>query len=89
LSEKEKEETEKKKREGSRKGKQYVSNTDGAKQARKKAAALPLKGYDDLSVGDVEKKAGGLSKDEIQTLLDYEKQHKNRKTLVQALEHKL
>jgi hypothetical protein len=88
MSEEEKEETEEKKREGSKQGKQYVSNTDEAKQARKEAAALPLQNYDDLSVEDVEKKAGGLSKDDIEDLLDYEKQHKNRKTLVEALERK-
>src|SRR5215203_558550 len=89
MSEEEKEETERKKREGSKQGQQYVSNTDGARQARKEAAALPLKGYDDLGVEEVEKQAKGLSKYEIQDLLDYEKQHKNRKTLVEALDRKL
>ena len=89
MSEKEQKETEKKKREGSKKGQQYVSNTQEAKQARKEAAALPLKNYDDLSVEDVEKKATGLSKDDIEDLLDYEKQHKNRKTLVVVLNRKL
>ena len=89
MSEAEKEETERKKREGSKQGQQYVSNTDEAKQARKEASALPLKDYDDLGVEEVEKKAKGLSKDEIQNLFDYEKQHKNRKTLVEALDRKL
>ena len=89
MSEEEKEETEKRKREGSKKGQQHVSNTDEAKQARKEAAALPLKDYEDLGVEEIEKKAKGLSKDEIQDLLDYEKQHKNRKTLVEALDRKL
>jgi hypothetical protein len=89
MSEEEKEETEKRKREGSKKGQQYVSNTDEAKQARKEAAALPLDDYDDLGVQEVEKKAKGLSKDDIRDLLDYEKQHKNRKSLVEALYRKL
>jgi len=89
MSEEEREETEQKKREGSKKGQQYVSNTQEAKQARKEAAALPLEGYDDLGVEDMKKKAKGLSKDDIQDLLDYEKQHKNRKTLVEALDRKL
>jgi len=40
-------------------------------------------------VEEVEKQAKGLSKNEIQDLLDYEKQHKNRKTLVEALDRKL
>lgn len=89
MSEEEKEETEEKKREGSKRDQQYVPNTQEAKQARKEAAALPLKNYDGLSVEDVEKKAGGLSKDDIEDLLDYEKQHKNRKTLVEALNRRL
>ena len=88
MSEEEKEETEQKKREGSKQGQQYVSNTNEAKQARK-GATLPLKDYDDLGVKEVEQKAKGLSQDEIQDLLDYEKQHKNRKTLVEALDRKL
>ena len=88
MNEEEKEETERKKREGSKQGQQYVSNTDEAKHARKDAA-LPLKGYDDLDVKEVQKKAKGLSKGEIQDLLDYEKQHKNRKTLVEALDRAL
>ena len=88
MSEEEKEETESKKREGSKQGQQYVANTDEARQARKEAA-LPLNDYDDLGVEEVEKKAQGLSKKEIQDLLDYEKQHKNRKTLVEALDRKL
>jgi hypothetical protein len=90
MSEEEKEETERKKREGSKTGQQYVvSNTDAAKKTRKEAATSPLKDYDDLGVEEVEKKAKGLSKDKIQELLDYEKQHKNRKTLVEALDRKL
>jgi hypothetical protein len=89
MSEEEKEETEKKKREGSKQGRQYVQNTDEAKQARKEAADLPLNDYDDLSVGEVEKKIKGLSKDDIETLLDYEKEHENRKTLVETLEGRL
>jgi hypothetical protein len=88
MSEEEKEETERKKREGSKQGQQYVANTDEAKQARKQATP-PLNDYDDLGVEEVEKKAKGLSKDEVQDLLDYEKQHKNRKTLVEALNRKL
>jgi hypothetical protein len=89
MSEEEKDETERKKREGSKQGQQYVANTGEARQARKQAAAPLLNDYDDLGVEEVEKKAQGLSKDEIRDLLDYEKQHKNRKTLVEALDSKL
>ena len=87
MSEEEKEETEQKKREGSKQGQQHVSNTDEAKQARKDAQ-VPLKNYDDLSVEEIEKKIQGLSKDDVKKVRDYEKKNKNRKTLLQTLDGK-
>ena len=87
MSEKEKKETEQKKREGSKKGRQYVSNTDEAKQARKDAQ-VPLKNYDDLSVDEVEKKIQGLSRDDVEAVRDYEKKNANRKTLLDTLDNK-
>jgi hypothetical protein len=89
MSDEEKRETENKKREGSRQVQQHVANTDEAKQARKGSQAPPLRNYDDLSVQDVESKAQGLSKEEVRELLDYEKRHKNRKTLVESLSRKV
>ena len=85
MSEEEKRETDRKKREGSKKDQQHVSNTDEARKARKDAQ-VPLKGYDDLSVEEVEKKIQGLSKDEIKEVRDYEENNKNRKTLLEALD---
>jgi hypothetical protein len=89
MSDEEKRETENKKREGSRQGQQHVANTDEAKQARKGSQAPPLKDYDGLSVEEVEKKAQGFSKREVRELLDYEKRHKNRKTLIESLDSKV
>lgn len=83
MSEEEKEE--RKKREGSKKGQQYVSNTTEAKQARKDAQ-VPINNYDDLSVEEVKKEIQGLSKDQIKALRDYEKNNKNRKTLLETLD---
>ncbi len=89
MSEEEKQQTEQKKREGSRQGQQYVDNTEEAQQARREAQKdLPLNDYDDLSVDDVKTKAQGLSSKETEVLLAYEKQHENRKTLVEHLEGK-
>jgi hypothetical protein len=88
MSEEEKRETEKKKHEGSKRGEQHVANTEEARQARKGSQASPLKGYDDLSVEDVEKKVQGLSKEEIGEVRDYEKRHKNRKSLIESLDRK-
>jgi hypothetical protein len=89
MSEEEKEETEKKKREGSKKGQQYVSNTEGAKQARKGAQVPPIEGFDELNVGEVEKKLGDLSEDELREVRDYEKDNANRKTLLEQIDRKL
>ena len=89
MSEEEKEVTEQKKGEGSKKGQQYVSNTEEAKEARKNAKEVPINGYDDLSVGEIEKKIKGLSKDEIKTVRSYEKNNKNRKTLLEKIDGKL
>lgn len=84
MSEDEKQETEEKKREGSKQGQQYVSNTDEARQARKDAQ-VPLKNYDDLTVEEIEKKLQGLSRDEVEAVRDYEKKNANRKTLLETL----
>ena len=90
MNEDEKRETDRRKREGSRRGEQYVENTEEAKQARQEAhESLPLNGYDDLNVEEVEKKAQGLSNEEIEYVLAYERQHENRKTLVTKLERRL
>jgi hypothetical protein len=89
MSEEEKEETEREKREGSKQGQQYVSNTDEAKKARTNARDLPLNDYDELSVEEVGKKLKSLSRDDIEAVRSYEKDHKNRKTLLERIESKL
>ena len=90
MTEGEKRETERRKREGSRQGQQYVNNTEDAKHARKEAREdLPLNGYDDLSVEEVKTKTRGISKEDIKDILAYEKRHENRKSLVEYLERGL
>jgi hypothetical protein len=58
------------------------------RQARKGSQVPPLKNYNDLSVEDIVKKAKGLSEKEIRQVRDYEKRHKNRKTLIESLDRK-
>ncbi len=90
MSEEEQRETEQKKREGSRQGQQHVENTKEAKQARDQAQRdLPLNGYDQLNVGEIRSKIKGLSNNEVEEILAYEKHHENRKTLVESLENRL
>ena len=89
MSGEEKRETENKKREGSKRGEQHVANTEEARQARKGSQAPPLVGYDDLSGEAVDKKVKRLAKEEIREVRDYEKRHKNRKTLMESLNRKV
>ena len=91
MSEEEKRETDRKKREASKKGQQYVSNTEEAKRARKgsQKGDEPIDGYDEMSVEDVKGKLDDLSKVKVQAILDYEKENRNRKTLVEQLERKV
>jgi hypothetical protein len=89
MSEEEKRATEEKKREGSREGEQHVENTGAAKKARERSRAAPIEDYDTLTVEEVEEKLKGLSKDEIRTVRKYEKNHENRKTLIEAMDRKL
>jgi hypothetical protein len=89
MSDEEKRATESRKRAGSREGEQYVENTDAAKSARGDSKAPPLRGYDDLTVGEIENKIQGLSKAELSDLRDYEKRHENRKRLLETLDRRL
>jgi hypothetical protein len=87
MSDEEKEETEKKKREGSRRGEQYVPNTAGAKDARKGGA--PVEGYDGMAVGKIKEKLGLFSEGDLEQVRSYEKGHKGRKTLLEWLDRKI
>jgi hypothetical protein len=89
MSDEQKRETERKKREGSKQGQQHVANTEEAKQARKESQALPLEDYDEMTVRDIKEQVKDLPDKELQEIRDYEKRHKNRKTLVEALDRKL
>ncbi len=91
MSDEEKKETEKKKREGSRRGEQYVPNTAGAKEARKEVreGGEPVEGYNGMTVGAVRQKLGGLSEGDLAKVRAYEKRHKGRKTLLEWLDRKI
>ncbi len=88
LSHEEREATENKKREGSKKGEQYVENTRVAREARKEVS-VPIAGYDELTVEGVKDKLEGLSEDQLKKVRSYEKKHKNRKTLLEQLDRKI
>lgn len=87
LSPEEREATEEKKREGSKKGEQYVENTDTAKEARKEASGggQPIEGYDDMNVEEAKDALEGLSERDLQRIRSHEEEHKDRKTLLKHL----
>lgn len=89
MSEGEKEAAEKRKREASKEGQQYVDNPESAKQARKQSQAPPINNYDDLNVEDVKKQLENLSQEELERTREYEQRHDDRKTVVEEIERKL
>lgn len=89
MSREEAEATDRKKREESKQGRQFVDNIGPAKQARKESLAPPLESYDSLSVEEVERKITGLSDKEVENVRDYESRQRARKTLLEALERRL
>lgn len=89
MSEDEKQQAEEDKREGSKRGKQHVANPEEARQARIKSEAPPIESYDELNADEVNASAQSLSKKELKTVLDYEKRHRARKTVIEYLERRL
>jgi len=65
---------------------QYAANAKAAKEARE---VLPIKGYDDLTVEEAKKKLGRLWEGDLKKIRSYEKEHKNRKTLIEWLDRKI
>ena len=55
------------------------------RQGRSPDRDLPIKNYQHLTVDQIAKKLDNLSEKELEQIKRYEKQHKNRKTLLQKL----
>lgn len=91
MSPKERRETDRKKREASKQGEHYVSNTAEANEARKEAREgdEPVKGYDGMNVGEVREELGGLSGGELKKARAYEEEHMDRKILLEWLDRKI
>ena len=91
MSPEERRETDRRKREASKKGEQYVPNTEDAKEARKEAheGDAPVAGYDGLTVDEAKEKLDGLREEDFKQALSYEKAHKGRKTLIAWLEGRI
>jgi hypothetical protein len=64
----------------------------GADRARRTVGvgpAFPIRGYDDLTAGQVEQRLAGLKPADLRWVRDYERRHANRKTVLAAVEKAL
>lgn len=72
--------------------KQY-GETKGERQKDKEGKSpdrdLPIKNYQHLTVSQVKSKLGKRSEKELKQIRDYEKKHKNRKTLIDELDDRI
>ncbi len=50
---------------------------------------LPIANYDNLTVAQAKGKLNSLSQSEIEKIKNYEKKHKNRKTMMETIQRKL
>src|SRR3954451_12984342 len=90
----EREATDKRKRSETRRGKQFVANTDSAKEAGRKAREHdgddePFPGYEDSTARDVVRKVKDLDADDLRAVRDYEKAHAARKTVLERVQRAL
>ena len=52
-------------------------------------SALQTANYDELSVAEISRRLDGLSADQLRKVREYEKQHKNRETLIEQIDRKI
>ncbi|WP_336921590.1 hypothetical protein [Aquipuribacter sp. SD81] len=90
LSPEERRATERRKRKGSKRGEQHVPNTSKAKDAGRRARTHePFDGYDDLTVDQVKRRLDELDDAALERLQTYERDHKDRSTLLSAVRGRL
>lgn len=59
------------------------------KEGKSPDQGLPVKNYDGLTVDAVVARMNKLSPDQIKEIREYERQHKNRETLLEQIDRKL
>ena len=63
--------------------------TRGAELTTAVFGALKTTNYDELTVDEISKRIQGLSTAELEKVREYEKQNKNRETLIEQLDRKI
>jgi polyhydroxyalkanoate synthesis regulator phasin len=66
-----------------------VRGADRARRAAGVGSSFPISGYPDLNVSQVQARLKDLSKPELRKVLNYERKHANRKSVVSAIEKQL
>lgn len=59
------------------------------REGRSPDRGLPIEDYQHLTVAEVKRRLGELSKRDLRRIESYERKHKDRKTVVQAIEQRL
>jgi hypothetical protein len=72
---------------GARGGEQVARS--GERAAQREATGVPIESYDEMNVGEVVDKLDNLSADELKATLAYERQNKNRDTLVEQIDRRI
>jgi hypothetical protein len=66
-----------------------VRGADRARRSMGVGASFPITGYDEMTVGQVQKRLSGLSAVDLRTVRDYERSHGNRKSVLTAIDKAL
>jgi polyhydroxyalkanoate synthesis regulator phasin len=66
-----------------------IAQADRARRTVGVGPTFPITGYDDLSVGQIQKRLGDLKPAELRKVRDYERRNANRKGVLSAIEAKL
>jgi hypothetical protein len=66
-----------------------VRGADRARRSMGMGSSLPITGYDDMTVGQVQKRLGDLSTADLRKVREYERRHANRKSLLTAIDKAL
>src|SRR5690242_99459 len=66
-----------------------LAEADRARRTVGVGPSLPITGFDDLSVSQIQKRLGTLKPTELRKVRDYERRHANRKGVLSSIEQKL
>jgi hypothetical protein len=70
---------------------QYGETKRAREEARRGESpdrGLPIKGYQHMTVAQIKRRLGRLSRSQVQKIRQYEVRHKNRKSLLEAIDRR-